>query len=373
MTVRALSAVLIGATIFLFGCSQDNRPDRLTFADLRDDDVVISVNGEEITWRAVRTQLDFEYAQEYFRNRDRQPDLSNELYTGYRAWRMKTLVGNMANTVLIRQAADKEGVSADPKRIKEFETEYLSIFSPLMKLGETGTVEMVANQLNVPKGYLADQFVRDAQRFAYLGKVEPRVLEITDAELKAAKARTAKFNANAKATNEVQIARAKEIVKKALSGEDFIELGKKYGDYNVGEAKYWTAYFWPDLKEDVKLRDWAFSAKIGDVGGPFDTKNGYSVVKLLKIDEGSLEPSAVSLALKRVYLARITLNVYDTISEVSDDARRARMKKFFYEKTMKDVLMKLQQEGRIYYTNGTNLWQRLPDWFSGPPPVSTLR
>ena len=75
-------------------------------------------------------------------------------------------------------------------------------------------------------------------------------------------------------------AKAEEVQKKAVEGEDFAELAKKYSDdKKTGEKGGALGYFTKDDKDALFTRE-VFKLKKGDVSDLIVTNNGYEIVKI---------------------------------------------------------------------------------------------
>ena len=84
--------------------------------------------------------------------------------------------------------------------------------------------------------------------------------------------------------------KAEEVQKKAVSGEDFAELAKKYSDdKKTGEKGGALGYFTKDDKDALFTRE-VFKLKKGDVSDLIATNNGYEIVKIndLKTEQKEL-------------------------------------------------------------------------------------
>lgn len=74
--------------------------------------------------------------------------------------------------------------------------------------------------------------------------------------------------------------KAEEVQKKAVAGEDFAELAKKYSDdKKTGEKGGSLGYFTKDAKDALFTRE-VFKLKKGDVSELITTNNGYEIVKI---------------------------------------------------------------------------------------------
>lgn len=364
-----LLAFSLGASFASFGDSPVTGDAGKTFCDLRENDVVVSVNGSPLTWGDVLACLNFELQIKYFSEKGRLPDPADKNYTEFRAWRLRQKVlSSLVNSRLFELACKREGIRAAAERVEEQRRQFVGSFASRLGLPSTTTVERVSRALGVSGAYVERLLVQDANRDAYIWAHEPRSTNITAAVLQEAKIRVRDFNARADESNRVQCARLESIKADILAGADFVEMGKKHAEVRPTEAEFWDSFFWTSFKPDEhKLRDWAFSAKPGALFGPVENRDGISLYKLVSRTEGARENSVVAKVRAKVVLARITLHAYDKVPVTGDEAMKARMMTGFYRGAMQDTLKKFQQSMRIQYPNGTNLWAKLPKCLYAPP------
>lgn len=354
----------------LLGCDRESPRKDLTFADMGHADVVVVVNDEPVTWREIKEQLNLEYQRMFWENRGRKPDESDPFYLKFRPWRIRGLVNDMINTRLFEQAAERSGIEVGEEEFAREEKTYIERMTMFLHLKGKPTLADVERALPVREGLLSEVLHRDVRRQNYLAAQDSRITNITDRVLAESRKRVADYNAGVMATNEFQQVRLRAIRQQILDGADFVDLGKKVTEYGREEEKHWDALTWEDFadrKLNLKLRDWAFSAKVGDISEPLMTGQGYSIFKLTRHDDGVREASAAATRLERVYLSRITLAAFKKIEVTDDASTRKRMMSTYLMRAMQENLSKLRRSSRIYYPNGTNLCERLPDWFGEPP------
>ena len=368
---RLAGISFLAAAGLLAGCSESQQVNR-TFAELSDDDIVVMVNDQPIRWNEIKEQLNFEYQKVYWQNCGKKSDANDSYYLNYRPWRMSGIVNDMINTVLFDQAAEKAGIAADGNTLSRELQDCVNQIVSWMHLQGKPSVAEVERVLPVREGLLETLIRRDVKRLNYLASQDERITNVTDKALSEARQRVAKYNAGVEATNQVQLVRLNALRGRILAGEDFCELGAKLNESGKEEEKHWDDMTWEDFNDrklSVKLRDWAFSAKVGDVSEPILTGQGYSIFKLTRVDDGVKVGSALSLKVKRVYLSRITFAVFQKIPVTDDDSMRRRMQASYLDRMTRESIAKLRADARIYYPNGTNLWNRIPDWMAKPPVI----
>lgn len=357
-TVRAVMLMLAGG-VFFWGCDRPEDPDTATF---------IEINGEKVSTQTLFEGLNYEYQCLYARQKAKVPDINNVYYTKYRPWRLKELVGDMINSVLMAQEAKRCGIVIDEKDITASCQNLIRGFADVSELKDVKDVDELEDRLRVAHGIVRKRVTNELIVERIVLDFEPRITNVTAQAIAEAQARTVRHNADAELTNKVQRAKLDRIRKILDEGADFAETAVKYSEHNPDEGKVWESYFYEDMTgEKEQLRDWAFSAKVGDVGGPFEINNGFCLVKLARKDEGSLKASSVSLGLAQVHLVRITMPgaVFWPVRKDSEMAEV--MKRGYRQGAMKKILQKLQGEARIHYPNGGELSEKFMKALKAPP------
>lgn len=207
----------------------------------------------------------------------------------------------------------------------------------------------------IEDAYAKAWFLRAAREEKAVFAFEPSAKEITEAEVDDAMLCQDEYKANAIATNRVTYALASNVLEKARSGEDFAALGRKYANFEPQESEEWATFERAEI-DNPELRDWAFAAKTGDIGGPFDLEDGLSIVKVIGRTEGAKEASMAAQEVETVCLARITFLM--VVEEPEPHTReycratRLRLKKM---RAMEKLVESLFEKYEITYPSGETL------------------
>ena len=137
-------------------------------------------------------------------------------------------------------------------------------------------------------------------------------------------------------------------------GLDFVEAAKKYSVFGPDEAERWTMDEYSEIANE-KLRDWAFSAPVGSIGGPFDVPDGLAIVKIVDRSDGPLEPSLASELVANVTLSRIGfyMIVPDPEPRTREHVREA-LTKWKMKNAQMSFFKELHDGMKIEYPQGTN-------------------
>ena len=240
----------------------------------------------------------------------------------YREKRGEMLVGEMVNSYLIDREARKRGLEAPLAEVERARDEFVRRFPAC----GTNAVD-VFRSLGVDESFMMRMHEQDVRREMLLCAECPGITNVATADIQMAKDKLAKFRADAAGSNAVQRARLEAALAEIRSGGDFVAVGRKYepvqeplSEGAKSPAEEWGEFEKSDLEcEGEALQKWAFSAKPGDVAGPFEVQDGLSIVKLLEVSEGTEDDSMASAKVKTVRLARINLEAYAAV-ETPDDA-----------------------------------------------------
>lgn len=175
-------------------------------------------------------------------------------------------------------------------------------------------------------------------------------------------AHVTRANIDCAASNKMQTAILMEALSCVRAGMTFAEAAKRFSEIQPDDGESWGPFTKAELRlyehSGRDFSEWAFSAEIGSITSePVQFDDGVGIAQILERTEGVDEVSAVSIVdVKTVRLARITRKAFDPPPMLNEDQARA---KIAAERT-KDAQIEFNKSlflnSRIYYTNGTNLW-----------------
>ena len=217
------------------------------------------------------------------------------------------------------------------------------------------TLEAFSAEAGVDPAYFRDQILMDLRDEKALRHFDPAVTNVSEAEIDAGLARLDAYTARAVASNRVTWATCSNALARVRSGVDFAAVNREFGGMDEEEAKEWGFFSRKELENDA-LRTWAFGAKVGEVGGPFDLDDGLSLVKVLKHEKGTAEDTMASAGVESVTLARIT---FPMIVEQPEPRTRDHCRRVLQAQNVrwakKRLFEKLFGEVKIDYPNGNSL------------------
>jgi len=234
---------------------------------------------------------------------------------------------------------------------KEIEKAVLHLLPKKQRaLGLAGLVE----KIGTTQDYFTEQVLVAAREEKARLVFDPSSDTVSEKEIDEGLARMEAYTARAVASNRVIWVSASNVLAQVKAGADFAELGRKNGDAGE-EGAEWGSFEKSEL-EGAALQNWAFTAKVGEVGGPFEVEDGLSVVKLLSREGGTESSSLASAKTAEATLARIN---FPLIEENPEPKTREHCHNALLgwkaRKAKKQLFEKLFKEAKIEYPNGDTL------------------
>lgn len=314
-----------------------------------DETVLVRVNGFAITAKDFRDRYNLEEAIYRSKKTNATIEQLERGVSQFMGNRKLKILALLVNQQLITQYLAKES-----QKISEAEAQS-EIKSALKKLAHKGTLEAYAGKLKVEAAYLKEQLLVPTEEKKAYERFGGGAIAITESDIDAGIARQDRYYERAVASNAVTYVTCSNLYNRIIKEKlDFIEAGRKYGQYSPDEAEYWARMEASEI-ENPKMRKWAFTAPIGSIGGPYDLEDGLSIVKIIDRTEGTLEESTVSLGVSEVTLARITFYMLEPEPE---PRTRAFVRTALYNREknrrLKKLFEKLHSEMKLDYPYGNN-------------------
>lgn len=345
------------------GCDRHVVDEGNTLASLDQNAVVAVVNGDAIRASEICNRLKMEVVARVLCSKSAHPLANDPYYTDFPAQRVGALWGEIINATLVDQEARRTQVTLSAFEFASATNDFLKAWHSY-GLSQTNGIAELSRLCGVDETFLTGWIATDARREKFYNEAEPRCTNITSVTLAEYKAKLQDYNRRMTATNAVIARRITAIRDRILiSGESFEQAAEKESEVSSHEGTEWGKWCYEDFDSEgmKKVRDWAFSAKAGDIGGPFELEDGVSIVKLLSREDGPHKASMASDKIAAVRLARLTLKSYQVFKMPTDEAFREQLKRQFRFQINKSTLERKQLEMRIDYPCGTNLFDRLPD------------
>jgi hypothetical protein len=317
--------------------------------DVPDDTVLVRVGDDAVTAKNFRDRLEADLAVYKYRNRKVPADQISAKIDRFRDLKQYRIIAELVSQRLI------EGYVRDNGIILSDDEEYQIQKKFLGELKYKGSFDEMASQLGIKTGYLQEQlrfpfYVKKAREHFYGER-----LIVTEREVDEGRARQDRYYERAVCSNTLAYAVCSNVFRMVTKeGLDFAEAGRKYSQWNPEEADFWERINFSEI-ENGELKKWAFSAPVGNVGGPFELDDGVSIVKMLARTEGPVGKSEVSIPNADVTLARITFRLLVTEPEPrTREYVRKTLEKWKANNAQKQLFSQLHSNVDLTYPNGTN-------------------
>ena len=322
--------------------------------DLSPRDVIVRVNGKEITKRDFQVRRSLHEKVYRLHNNYELAGKNKRVRNHIRA-----IEGGIPDEYirheLYRQAADAEGVAVPEKLLNsEFKKFLQHIGKP------KASKEDVAAMLGKEEFGVLMAFMRDAIRAEILrDKLATNGYYVVSDEMVSNHLdKISRWNANAKRLNDKARTKALNFKKKVLAGADFAELGQKTAQIRPEYAKEWDSIQIMELNEDAaELRDWLKAANVGDISDPLDFDDGIAIVKVLDKTQAPVPkgaPPAFDYS-----LARCTFKAYQFTQEETADEVRRNFRIELQNALMQKLGEKLWKAAVIEFPNGVDFFGKV--------------
>ena len=364
MGVSRIAFAIFLAVGLLSGCGKEsaNAPKKSIAVFTADPSVVIARVGErDITVGDFRRQLDFETAihRVTMMKAKKPPKDPEERVRKFSEFRARQILPKLVHCALLDRYLDAScggrEVDGAEKVVGKGVKRYAN------KLRQKGmTLEDLAKKLSVDPAFLKDQMLLSAREEKARLVFDPASTNVTEREIDEGLARLDAFIARAVASNRVTRATCSKALEKVRAGAGFAATAKAFGVEDPHEAEEWGWFSRDDFdmmaKDCPQFKDWAFKAKVGEIGGPFDVDDGLSIVKVLERQAGTAQPSMASGGTEEVRLARIN---FPMAEENPEPRTREHCKDALLAwkagDAQKRLFGKLFNETKIDYPNGAKM------------------
>lgn len=346
MKSKCIEACLL---VLLFaGCGHEEavQPEgEVSVLEMSPKQIMVRVNDADISFGDFQNRFNLEtaiYTKKYAKKDGFEASLER-----FRASRFGQVLGQLVNLSLVRGYMRENGIQLDAAAEK-------ALGRSVSQLKRKATLDELAADYGVNPDYLREQLIFPEMTRVACEHFDPSCRSVSDLEVDEGLARQDRYYERAVASNKVTWATCSNVLAKVRGGMDFAEAGDKYGVGGKDEATEWDRFEPSDI-ENKSLRDWAFSAKVGSVGGPFDIEDGLCIVKILSRKDGTMGDSVVSEGVAEVTLARINFNmVVEEPEPRTRDYVRGALLKWKRDRAQKRLFENLHREMRLEYPHGTN-------------------
>ena len=323
--------------------------------------VLTRVGGDEITVGDFRHRLEFETAVHkltMIRSKNPPKDAEKRLAKFTEA-RARQVLPQLVHCALLDRYLDEKCGGREVEGAEKILEKAVKRYGKKIRRKDL-TLEGFAAELGVEPAYLRDQFLLPAREDKARLCFDPASTNVTEKEIDEGLKRMDAYTEKAVASNRVTWATCSNVLAQVRAGADFATIGKSYGAEDTEEATEWGWFNRDDFdmmaKELPAFKEWAFAAKVGDIGGPFDIDDGLSIVKVVGRQDGTEAPSEASKQVEEVQLVRINFVMIEENPEprTREHCREALLN-WKARKAQERLFKGLFNETKIEYPNGTKI------------------
>lgn len=357
--------VLIGLlALLLIGCGQEKMADveEVAVFTAPAETVLARVGERVITVGDYRKRLAFETAvyRLTMMNSKSKPKDAEKRLAGFERSRLCKVLPQLVHIALLDNYL--ESSCGGPAVKDESAIVARSVKRVGGKIGrKSASLEEVAAEIGVEPDYLKRQFLIPTQETKARMCFDPACTNVTEKEIDEGLQRIDAYTARAVASNQVTRATCeKTLAEVRKPGVDFAVIAQNCGADNPKEANEWGWFNRDDFGMMARgcpaFKQWAFTAKVGDIGGPFDIDDGLSIVKLVGHQDGSEEDSMASKQVEEVQLVRINFVMFEEHPEPrTREHCRSALLTWKAQDAQNRLFTKLFNETKIDYPSGSKL------------------
>lgn len=239
--------------------------------------VAAEVNGVEIpmetfvsNYKATRAQIVDQHGEDFLK----KPAIDDQSKTMDEAIK-ENILKNLVQMEMVRQDADKEGVSVDDAKLKEYMDQAVQAYG-----GEENFKSALADQgltLDTFKSFMKNNMLMEAYSAHLREKYEPSDEEIKEYFEKH------KEDLKQISASHILVEKeedAKKIKKELDNGKDFAKLAGKYSIDTGTKEKGGSLGFFKKGDMVPEFEKAAFALKKGEISDPVKSQFGYHIIKL---------------------------------------------------------------------------------------------
>ena len=328
-------------------------PKSISIYDLKPSDVIIRVNGREITrgdFDAMQAMYDAVVRMKWNLPLTGQSERASRFVKN----REQKTPEELFRRELLRQEAERLGLTVDECD----RSNALARVKRNLRRLKAESAESLADEIGGDAGRmflkcfesdLRDEALRrfTATNWAYA---------VSDADITQRMKEVEAFNARAAASNDLQRARALKIRERALAGEDFAMLARECAQVDPSGGSEWQTVDINEVAPEEELRQWLDTQPgEGDISSPINLDDGLAIVKVARrkkipADEYFDETTEYTLL-------RITLFAYEFLEAEDEENTRQTLEKEHREKAQKELFNRLYSAAVVEFPNGSDLFK----------------
>ena len=306
------------------------------------DQVLVRVNGVDITRRQLDRHVDMMVALLKNRRKNTPP----ELVVRFKKKNLRALSNELFQRTVIKTCLANSNVTVTADAKKAVERECLRNF---------GRKKQTLDELRaiISKAGFGKEFEEgmsfDVRFRSFITTVHSNVYYVSQERLDKVRAGMLAYNQRADATNRLTLARAEGVLKRIRAGEDFKKLADAFSEDaekkpggDLGDCDE------SDFPEEKHIWRKLWSMKAGEVTDVLEMEEGYVIFKVVR--RNTVEQSQTggeSLTLARIFFRQ----AYRYPSQ-SDDELRVDVEREVHEKLYADIYRAFRAQSQVIYPNG---------------------
>ncbi len=305
------------------------------YKNLPEDEIIARVDEFILRKKDVERQVNLRVR--LFSNRLKSQKQKDRLNASREKFAEK-IVGGFCNEALLYKAALDAGLKPSVQSREAQKRKYEKVFCKKKQ-----DLESLKDFVGEYKADFVDGLERELMVNEYIRLNYSNDLVVTEQEIDKTIARITRYNANAKLTNEVQKAKARDLHLRAKNGEDFFQLADKYSE-EPGKAPggAMLATIEADFAGDKALWVAASNLVDGAVSPVTEGMDGYYIFKRLPIN---LTNAVSGLIIEQ--WNKLNLNISDTHDGINLLQIKVRKPSYYPENVSRDEIRKTgEKEGR---------------------------
>jgi len=322
--------------------------DKRTYVELSTNDVLVRVNGTELTKGEVERQIAFRIALAKLRSAKFNATIEARLSRDMR----QTCDQQFIMQELLKAYALSNGVTvteADRAPMRERLVKMYTRGGNYRKLVKSLSQE---NKAILGEGVDRELWVQKGRAKLVAANLKP----VEDKEISERRAYFTKYNERANAALAKTWEEATNAWKKATGGYPFEKLVEQYGTVeHVSTDGEWGDLKASDFQDDKELFRVMTTTPEGTIPPPFEGDNGVMVVKMLKITPASTEKGQTEPLYR---LSKIYFELPEIWEVETDEEIRADIEKIHDREAFQRGITALVNASKIEYPCGTNLFPR---------------
>ncbi len=301
--------VLVSSVVFIFfmlcGCDSHRPTDGFSNGvpvfEANPSTILAKVNGTPITVADYLARYRFESTIYTCRHKTTQTmDALPVSRTRFLSKRAPLILPELINQLLVRQYLDDNALALTEQVSRKTVAQTLRAFKYSKDLDD------FSKEFGFPQTFLKEQILFSKKLELARDSFAEETFAVNEQEIDDGLARLNRIYEHAISSNAVTYLAASNLCRRIVNEHlDFEKTGSEVGQHEPEEAKYWECMEASEI-ENEEMRNWAFTAPVGSVGGPFDLADGLSIVKILARTNGQHEDSYARIQAGDVTLARIT-------------------------------------------------------------------